>query len=394
MIANTRVPLLILAALTVVLPVLLIVSAFRTYAALDEQKDTYLRSRAAAIAARLETLAADPDWRQTLLETETGVVDAGIVERESSPTDLSPLWAGAELFRTERTGGTEPRFRAWVPFHVPGSRTLKVARIDLDARSADFLVEHATHHLWIVAAGAAMILALSLITIRSVQAAARAERRRMEMEHLAQLGEMSAVLAHEIRNPLGTIKGFAQLLGESKGDGGMVAPILAETERLERLVSDLLAYGRPAQPAYRQVDSREIGEWMGRQGSRHPERLECEVEPVTVETDAALLEQGLLNLLNNALEATESMPDGKVRFVVRGEGATVVFRVEDNGPGLSAEAQRHLFRAFHTTKASGTGLGLSITRRLAQSLGGTLEIDNRRGGGAAAEIRLPLARKG
>ncbi len=381
-----------LAILAAVLPAMLILSAIRTFAELNSQKLVYLRSRAAAVAARLETLRPDAEPMAELADSEPGLLAIETFDRASSPASLAALWEGKELFRTERLISGQTRlFRAFVPFHGTGG-TLRLARIDLDELSAGFLLEHATHHLWIVGVGALMIVALSWLTARSISSAAQAEQERSEIRNLARLGEMSAVLAHEIRNPLGTIKGFAQLLSEKAGaeDAALIAPILSETERLEALVKDLLAYGRPAQPVYRPADTLEIARVLEQHASRHPGRVQIEASPCSFITDPALLEQALLNLLQNALEATRDVAGGVVQLEVRPANGGVTFRVTDNGAGFSAEATRRLFEAFYTSKATGTGLGLSITRRLVESLGGSFTIGNRPEGGAAAEIRLPL----
>lgn len=376
-VSRLRKPLLPLAVLAALLPVMLVLSAWRTYTELDAQRLVYLRSRAAAVAARMESLADSSDWRERLAGTEDGLMEARVFDRSGSPPALDAIWEGRELFRTESLPGG--RFRAWIPFHLP-SGEVRLARIDLNEHSADFLVEHATHHLWFAGLGAILIFVLAWLTGRSVQAASNAE-------HLARLGQMSAVLAHEIRNPLGTIKGFAQLLREKAAgqDAALIDPIVSETERLENLVKDLLAYGRPAKPMFRQADARALVSRLMRPGGR----VKVEVPEIVLDTDAAMLEQALLNLVNNGLEASQ----GQVRVAVRPDGGHVLFQVTDDGPGLTEEAQRRMFEGFYTSKASGTGLGLSITKRLTESLGGTLSINNREEGGVCAQIRLPLRRK-
>lgn len=356
---------------------ILLFSSIRTFRELERQKEVYLRSRAAAIAARLETLPASAE-----LDDEPGLENLAVLDRTSAP-ELEALWQGRELFRTETSEGV---FRAWIPFHRADG--LHIARIDLARESADFLVEHARHNILIATLGGLALVALSLLTNYNAGRAARAEQRQLEMEHLAALGKMSAVLAHEIRNPLGTIKGFAQLLAE-RGDPDLVAPILAETSRLEDLVKDLLLYGRPPEPALRAVNSAEIAAMMESHarhgiGGRAVE-YESQVEAVAFDTDPAMLEQALLNLLRNAVEAAGEK--GRVGLRISADSRWVRFTFSDSGSGFSEEARARLFEPFFTTKASGTGLGLSITRKLAQALGGELTISSE--GGTKAVIRIP-----
>jgi signal transduction histidine kinase len=388
---------ILLAALTVAAAGVLILSAVGTYRTLDAQRAVFLRGRAAAVSARLETIPPslpESDWPQLLADEEPSLAALVLYDRPASPAFLEPLWDGRELFRTETVNATPPVFRAYVPFHSAGS--LRIARIDIDEAAADFLIRPAFRHLWLVALGGLLIVVLTVLTVRGATRLAAAERRQLELQHLATLGEMSASLAHEIRNPLGTIKGFVQLLAE-KLDGAhapLVSPILSETSRLEQLVKDLLLYARPSQPSLRSVRSTEIEETL-RGHALHlcnaPNlRFESSASPFSVETDPQLLEQVLLNLLGNAAEAVRSLPHGVVRLEMTTAGDCALLRILDNGPGLSGDAARRLFEPFFTTKASGTGLGLSISRKLVDSLGGHLTLEPRPSGGVCAEVLLPL----
>jgi two-component system sensor histidine kinase HydH len=362
---------------TLALPVLLVAGAWRTYRALDGQREIFLRSRMAAIASTLETAPA-------ALDDEPGILALEILTPPPDPAadPLGPLWQGHELFRTEMlSSGGQRLFRAIVPFH--SAEGLRLARIDIDVAEADFLTRHARNHLILVCLGSAAFVVLSLLTFRSL-------RRQFELEHLAQLGTMSAVLAHEIRNPLGTIKGFAQLLIEKAAPSQkpLLDPILSETLRLESLVHDLLLYGRPAQPEIRTVSASDLAARLALHTPGAP-AFQTAVPAVTFSSDPNLLEQALLNLVRNALEAVENQSGPEVRLSMENTRREVIWRVDDNGPGLSADAQARLFEPFRTTKAFGTGLGLSITKKLVVALGGSLSVSNRPGGGARAEIRLP-----
>ncbi len=383
-------------AITIALPALLVYSAARTYRALEDQKVVYLRSRMAAVASQLETLPAGIPAGEVLsaLNEEPGLLDVVVLDPPPDVTKdpLAALWLGRELFRTQSAQvGGEAVLRAFVPFHGPHG--LRLARIDLAASSADFLVEHARHHLWIVAAGCLVFLALSILAAWSLRKLVLAQHRQLELEHLAHIGKMSAVLAHEIRNPLGTIKGFAQLLAEKLPPqyDDLLHPILSETIRLEGLVKDLLLYGRPSLPCPRTTSSREVSEKMRAHAeqTRGTVKFDSRIADVTFETDANLLEQALLNLLKNAAEALHGRPEGTVCLEVELVSDEVVWRVLDDGPGISAEARDRLFEPFFTSKAFGTGLGLSITRNLVDALGGKFSIEDRPEGGTVAEIRLP-----
>jgi len=390
------------------LSVLLIWSAWRTYQSLVDQQEVYLRGRVAAMASRLEqipgTLPHD-QWRVELAgEADDSLLGLTIFE-EPTPA-LAGLWQGEELFREERirSGSGVDVFRAFIPFHHDSR--LQVARIDLDAHSADFLITPARGHLVLVAFGGILIVVLTVISARHSRIAARALQRQIELEHLARIGEMSAVLAHEIRNPLGTIKGFAQLLAERESNptASLVHPILQQSERLENLVKDLLLYGRPAAaPTWQAIDSADVVRLVGQHAAKMAGQVEFRAtgtSPFVLETDLSMVEQVLLNLLRNAVESAGSNPGAGIRtnppfvsFEAGIRGTMAVLRMTDSGPGFGEEALARIYEPFFTSKASGTGLGLCISRKLVAALGGSLSVGNSAGGGGFAEVTLPLRRE-
>jgi two-component system sensor histidine kinase HydH len=394
---------LLLPLVVAALPVVLLLSSLRTLRELDEQKTVYLRSRVAAVAGRLENLPPSVDAAEAfdaLSEDEPYLLDLALIERNSpagAQSRLAPLWSGQELYRTEMlNSGGRRIFRAYVPFH--SVKGLRIARIDLDAAVADFLLVHARHNVIVASAGGLVLVVLALYAVWATRRAARLELRQLELEHLAHMGEMAAVLAHEIRNPLGTIKGFAQLAGERAGPAvqALLEPILSETARLEELVNELLLYARPQQPALRRTPWRETVaaiEAHARQliGQRAI-AFHADAPALEWETDPNLLQQALLNLVRNAVEAIPDPDGGEVRIELRRlDAGGVAIAVIDNGPGLSSEVRRRLFEPFFTTKASGTGLGLSITRKLAQALGGDFTIRPAAPRGAEAVLSFPRA---
>lgn len=385
----------LLAALALGLPAALLWTSWSALRAQEEQKRIYLQSRIGALAARLETLppvGAEEAWEA--LSAEEPALAGLSIRTERKPGDgLDAVWEGRQLFLLEwRTVAAGEVLRGAVPFHRDGQ--LCIAEIDLWADAADFLVQPARRNLTASAAASLALFILSLLAWRALEARQRALLREAELEHLARLGRLSAALAHEIRNPLGTIKGFAQLLEEQlpPAQKALAAPIISESARLERLVNDLLAYGRPRQPSVAKVELRPLLE-QAADSARGGADVRIEWRPeaagFSMETDPDLLKQILLNLLRNAAEAASGSDRPSVALTVSPAGAEVVFEVRDNGPGFSQEALERAFEPFFTTKASGTGLGLAISRRLARVLGGELEVGNAPDGGAVAVLRLP-----
>ncbi len=387
----------VLAVFLLALPVILLYNSVRSFRELNETKSVYLRNHAATLAARLENL--DPgqlggDPFDLLSAEEPALVDLKIYDSPAqNPGDpiLGSLWRGEALFHMGTIDQDGDRiFRVYTPFHVDGQ--LHIARIDLAADAADFLVAHTRRNVMLsVAASVAMIL-FTAYFLWSEHRAARFQRRQLELEHLAHLGEMSAVLAHEIRNPLGTIKGFVQLALEQAGDEirGLLLPVLEETGRLEKLVKDLLLYGRPRTPDIRPASWRELSEQLRAHaveaiGTR-PIRFTTDGSLTELKTDPDLLSQILLNLILNSIDAVAGEPAGEVSLGAGEEPGRWFVTVEDNGPGIPEEVRDKLFEPFLTTKSNGTGLGLSIAKKLTETLGGQIKIQPRVPRGTRAEL--------
>ena len=243
-------------ALPLAIATLPLVSSWRTFRELDTQRSVYLRRRVSLLAARLENLppTTTPNLiPEMLAENEPYLLDLTILSRDApGGADLESMWNGQELFRTEdQTNRARHFFRAYVPFH--SSEGLRIARIDLDPEAADFLLVHARHNVVIASLSGLALVLLSLSSVSAMRRAAKLRFRQLELEHLAHIGKMAAVLAHEIRNPLGTIKGFVQLAGErvDPPTREMLKPAITEAERLERLEAALAASGDRCRELFR-----------------------------------------------------------------------------------------------------------------------------------------------
>ena len=217
-------------------------------------------------------------------------------------------------------------------------------------------------------------------------------------DRLRTIGRLVAGIAHEIRNPLNSIKLSIQYLQRRIGDHGVRAedlhPVVEEVDRLSALLTTLLAFQKTRAPAF--VDRplapvlEQCVSLVRRQADVRTVTIRSEIPPPDVEArfDAEQLTQVLMNLLLNAVEAAG--PDGTVEVRVAKQDETIRIEVRDSGPGLSDEQREHLFEAFYTTKEGGTGLGLAVSRELAAGMGGALHYRNN-GPGATFEIELPAA---
>jgi signal transduction histidine kinase len=217
------------------------------------------------------------------------------------------------------------------------------------------------------------------------------------------LGVLAAGIAHEVRNPLVSIRTFFQLAPERLGDEEFMTTFLAmaasEVDRISRLINELLSFARSPTPAFTTVDLNELVEGtvllIGPEAKKLRIALElnlCKVPP-RVHGNYEQLRQALLNLTFNALQATEA--GGRVVLgtrVVNFEGVTFgEIEVEDTGRGVPASSMESIFDPFYTTRAAGTGLGLAIVSQIVQEHSGTITVTSVEGQGSCFRVDIPVA---
>ncbi len=380
-------------AAAIVLPAILLYGAFRTFWELEQMKSVYLRNRAAAVAARLESMppeSSPEDIVERLSSDEAALIGLKLFEQPGpeDPQAVAGIWQGHDLFVTEdlRDGPVEV-FRAYVPFHRQGR--MHIAQLDLDKAAADFLLLHARHNILIASVSGTAIVLLAWYAVWTFRQRAREEARALRTAHLAHLGQLAAVLAHEIRNPLASVKGFVQLAleGSDMRTASLLKAAVAETRRIEQLVNDLLQYGRPPEPRPVGVKWDELARDLVAGAS--DTRLEVAPRNLQWVTDAGMLKQILQNLIRNALEAIGDRADGRVRVSTHKDAGMLTIAVEDNGPGIAPDQREKVFEAFFTTKSFGSGLGLPTARKLAAALGGALHLEAGESGGVRAVLQVP-----
>jgi signal transduction histidine kinase len=212
---------------------------------------------------------------------------------------------------------------------------------------------------------------------------------------------MVAGIAHEVRNPLGGVQIYTELLANdpnlTTSQRERVQKVLLEIHRLGEIVDEFLAYARPQTPERSVVDPAEtVQETVDLLAGMLAER-EVEVRQLAPEqrtrilVDPGQLRQILLNLVRNAVEA--SPRGGTVQVAWDRQGTSVVIIVEDQGPGVPLERREQVFEPFFTTKSSGAGLGLSIVRHLTEQNGGQVSLDRAQGGGCRFTVRLEMAKE-
>jgi signal transduction histidine kinase len=214
-------------------------------------------------------------------------------------------------------------------------------------------------------------------------------------EALAGVGELTAGLAHEFRNGLATIHGYARLLDPARLPEPYrpyVEGIRQETDALGEVVTNFLNFARPEPLTLAPLDLRAIVERAAADLSLEQGRVTIAGDFGCVLGDEVLLRQAISNLIRNSAEACAGTAIVPSIYVAGStEGTSVRVTVEDNGPGIPLDALAHIFKPFVTTKAQGTGLGLAIVQKVIVSHNGRIVAENRRQGGARFRIQLPLA---
>lgn len=288
------------------------------------------------------------------------------------------------------------RLRVMVPSFGPPLRLLHGRRpgpwhlvIEVEPVQANSLREAARLALGIGLIATASLLAVAIVLVRREsrrQATAREEERQ---RRLASLGEMSAVLAHEIRNPLASLKGNAQLLAQMLPGGdkprAKADRVVEEATRLEKLTGDLLRFVRTGELRREPADPAALVREVVAQCSRDTAPAVHTAEaPTRWSLDADRLREVLANLVENALAA-----GAPVEVTVRQREGELEIEVADRGPGVQAQDRERIFEPFVTGKTQGTGLGLAVARRIAEAHGGSLTVHERQGGGAIFRLLLP-----
>ncbi len=228
-------------------------------------------------------------------------------------------------------------------------------------------------------------------------------------DRLAAIGEMAAGVAHEIRNPLASISGSIQMLKEElpaqEGTEGLMDIVIRETERLNRIITDFLLFANPRPLQTKPADPRAIiEETIDLLRRSLPEKpvYQIMINDTTsggkVIMDPQMIRQAFWNL---SLNAVQSMPEGgtlEIRITRTREGGAVpggarqwlVIEFADQGTGIPPEALKKVFTPFFSTKENGTGLGLSIVYKIIEQHQGSIELENRKGGGAVCRLRVPI----
>lgn len=301
---------------------------------------------------------------------------------DTLPTQRPGAGDGAVLLGSSMERAQRVR-SAWCPVFTNGQLTHHIAVTGRDLTEPDFVALQ----LFAVQLGAT-------IHLHALQSAL------VRKERLAAVGEMAAVMAHEVRNPLGIIFNALASLQRYPGEPNVAPQLLGiigeEAERLRRLVTNLLDFSRPSilevhtihlELLLRQsVDAARLDPTFG--GRTREVAIEIRSEVPPIRTDPFLLRRALVNLVMNALQHVSN--EGQVRVDVKFDSRELEIRVHNDGAPIPPEIVPRIFEPFFTTRPAGSGLGLAVVRRIATDLRGRVALDTERRDGASFSLVLPV----
>ncbi len=283
---------------------------------------------------------------------------------------------------------------ACIPIFNDQDETVAALAIDAPLHFFDTLQKFGSGVLYIGAGGLLILLVFSAIIISATRRLFGIEAQLLEQQRLAQLGQMAASVAHEIRNPLSIMKGTAEVLQKKYAGSGeeMFSYIPEEIDRLNRLVEDFLQFARQRKLELRKGSITDIIRTTVQQAkdSRVTSELPDDLPEILMDTDA--MRQILLNLVRNALDAIDAGGGVKIKaFSEKSRNPVVIVEVTDTGRGISAEDAQKVFDPFFSTKANGSGLGLTISRQLVEQMHGSLNFRSKPEKGTTVQLVFPSA---
>jgi signal transduction histidine kinase len=298
---------------------------------------------------------------------------------------VMPDFDGMKVLRevVQRRGCQEPVML------ITGEPNLETASEAVRLGAFDYITKPVTKDKLLEATGRAL---------RHVQLLRERDQARLTemqvLQNLALLGESASILTHEIRTPVTSLRHALAAVGAKLGveDRVLVEELIANLNKIERLLGQTLSFAKPLQLRRQPVDLAAAVDDGIRSvrtvPTMHAMQIESKCpEGLIVDADAQLLGEVFVNLLRNAGEACNGK--GTVAVSARPDGKHVVVEVSDDGPGIPPERRADIWRPFHSTKEFGTGIGLAFSRKIVESHGGTIRLNERPGPGASFRIELP-----
>ncbi|HGH3374842.1 TPA: two-component system sensor histidine kinase ZraS [Kluyvera cryocrescens] len=376
--------------------------------------------------AQLQTMLEEMAWQPGVLWFAVTDEQGKIIAHSDAQQVGQPLYDArtmqtlvpGDTERWRRLTSPEPAleiYRQFRPLNAPGSHhmrmmmrrnvveTPQVIFIAFDARELDAEQARGLRNMIVMLCAAGVVMVATVLAQFWFNRYQRSRRQLQEATHrkdkLVALGHLAAGVAHEIRNPLSSIKGLAKYFAERTPPGGEayeLAQVMAkEADRLNRVVSELLELVRPAHLKWQPVDLNEvIGhslQLVSQDALGRDITLQFTAQPslCRIQADPDRLNQVLLNLYLNAIQAIGHEGAITVSVAECGDGR-VRLSVTDSGKGMTAEQLQAIFTPYFTTKADGTGLGLAVVQNIVEQHGGTIHVESTPGKGAVFTLYLPV----
>ena len=376
--------------------------------------------------AQLQTMLEEMAWQPGVLWFAVTDEQGKIIAHSDAQQVGQPLYdartmqtlAPGDTERWRRLTSPEPAleiYRQFRPLDAPSGHhmrmmmrrnvveTPQVIFIAFDARELDAEQARGLRNMIVMLCAAGVVMVATVLAQFWFSRYQRSRKLLQEATHrkekLMALGHLAAGVAHEIRNPLSSIKGLAKYFAERTPPGGEayeLAQVMAkEADRLNRVVSELLELVRPAHLKWQPVDLNEvIGhslQLVSQDASGRDITLQFTAQPslCRIQADPDRLNQVLLNLYLNAIQAIGREGIITVAFAECGDGR-IKLSVADSGKGMTAEQLQAIFTPYFTTKADGTGLGLAVVQNIVEQHGGTIHVESMPGKGAVFTLYLPV----
>ncbi len=317
------------------------------------------------------------------------VIGEGIVSKDKLPKAEHVNMSDAPIRYVEN----------YVPIRDAAGKVVGVIEMYRTPRALYETIETGTRYIWLGGIGSGIFLYAMLYWIvrRASQTIAQQQEKIVQAETMATIGDLSAAVAHSIRNPLASIRSSAELIHDDSHAGSKEASgdIIAEVDRVERWVRDLLIYSNPkGEKIKKECVNAIIKESLAGYERELEKRnisasLQLSDQLPGIKGNAPLLLQAMNNLISNAMEA---MPSGGSLALTSGLGdhANVQVSVTDTGMGISKDQLSGLFKPFYTNKPKGIGLGLPLVKRIVERHGGKVEIDSQPGRGTTVLLSFPI----
>ncbi len=327
---------------------------------------------------RLSTMGALPS------QPHPGAVPQWRIIRQSGEPAYAEVFRGVRLFHAD----------------FPTPATLFIA---MDIRSFDQAMAADRNHNLVMAAIILALGAAGVVSLFWAQRHARSKALLERAQKMAMVGNLAAGLAHEIRNPLSSIKGYATffetLFDPNTPPRDAARSMAQEVDRVNRVISELLAFARPTDLKFQTMDLHQVVAHTLGVVAREAETGNISISPPPpstgteghIQADPDRLSQVLLNLYINAIQA---MPQGgKLSVDLLPGSRNVRIKVKDTGLGIPRDHLPRIFDPYFTDKAQGTGLGLSVSKNIVETHGGVIQVESRRGQGTCFTISLPIKQK-